>query len=73
MAKTLFLAEKDEATYLGRVNKCLEGGLPDSYRAFAVALREDGFSPEYAAYMVKVAQEQLDTKIKAMLGVKEKR
>ena len=63
MAKTLFLAEKDEATYLAKVGEYLDGGLPDSYKDFAIAHREEGYAPVYVAYMVKTLQAKLNALI----------
>lgn len=59
MAKTLLLAEKDEATWLASVAEFLGAPLPDSYRTFAIAHREEGFSAAYTAYMVKFAQDKI--------------
>lgn len=67
MAKTLPLAEKDESTYLSKVAECLYGGLPESYRDLVLGLREEGFSPGYAAYMVKHSQDFISAKLEEIL------
>lgn len=61
MARTNFLAEKDEATFLRVAGNYLpDGFVPESYRAFVLVLRDEGYAPTYAAYMVKKAQERLE-------------
>lgn len=67
MAKTLPLAEKDEAAYLASVGSFLEGGLPQSYRYFVLDLRNQGFSATYSAHMVRLSQEFLVRKMQEML------
>ena len=59
MAKTLILGEKDEDTFVAKTEFYLDGPV-GLYRDYVLGMREEGFAPIYAAFMVMQAKAAID-------------